>query len=325
MRLSFRVVGLTLFFLARTAAAADDPEKLFADGNALMDQGKFAEALPKFQEAERLDPGVGTQFNIAVCQEKIGQTASAYRHFEEVATLAHASGKKQREDAARQKLTELAPRLAVFVISTRDQGEVLVKVDGAIVPKEKWSAYPVDPGAHHVEAIAALKEPWKGDFPAPGSGQKAEVVVPMLVAAQGKTVTITRQSSNTRRTLGYVVGSVGIAGLVVAGVTSVMILNDHSTAKDNCTAPPVAGGSENRCAVDANGSSPGADAVNQGRTLVPINAIAWGVGIVGVGVGTFLVLISGHKSEPQPKSAWLVEPSVTPLAGGAFFGVRGSL
>src|SRR6476620_2846381 len=69
---------------ARAAAQA-----LFDSARTLMAQGNFNDACPKLEESQRLDPGVGTQFNLAVCYEAIGRNASAWSLFLEVAASAH--------------------------------------------------------------------------------------------------------------------------------------------------------------------------------------------------------------------------------------------
>lgn len=321
MRALTILLASALFTVATSASATDDPEKLFSEGNALMEQGKITEALAKFEEAQKIDPGVGTLFNIAACHERLGHLATAYRNFGEVARFAHAAGKKQREDAAQQKLAEIKPRLSYFVISSTDPGDVLVRVDGAIVPKDAWSFVPLDSGDHRVEASAPTKRSWSSTVAASAEGQKTEVVIPLLQAVEGKTVTVTKETTNTKRTVGYAVGGVGLVGLAAAGVTGFMILDAKSNADKHCTGGP----NGNQC-IDATGAqdSQGVNAVNSGKTLGPINAVAWGVGAVGVGVGAFLILTSGKKQEaPAPKSA--LTPSFTPLPGGGFVGLAGVL
>src|SRR3954467_7016553 len=63
--------------LADKAAA----QSLFDQGRSLMTKGQYAQACPKLAESQRLDPGLGTQFNLADCYEHLGQTASAWAGF----------------------------------------------------------------------------------------------------------------------------------------------------------------------------------------------------------------------------------------------------
>ena len=146
----------------------------------------------------------------------------------------------------------------------------------------------------------------------PEGSRKVDVVVPPLEVIVGKTrvVTVTRDSSSTKRTLGFVVGGIGLAGLAAAGITGVLLLGDKSTADKKCTPTCV--------------DQDGRDAVSRGKSLIPINAVAWGVGALGVGVGTFLILTSGKKAteEPPPQAKLVFVPMVGP--DGARLGVSGA-
>src|SRR5688572_27323641 len=42
---------------------------LFDQGRALATEGKYEQACPKFEESQRLHPGIGTLFNLASCYE----------------------------------------------------------------------------------------------------------------------------------------------------------------------------------------------------------------------------------------------------------------
>ena len=67
--------------------------------------------------------------------------------------------------------------------------------------------------------------------------------------------------------------------------------------------------------------------MNLGRTLVPINVIAWGVGIAGVAAGAYLFLTSGKSTEqPQPRTAAAQIPTIVPRisAAGGGLSVEGS-
>lgn len=281
-------VALAISFASPAARAeGEDPEKLFAEGSALIEQGKCTEALPKLQQAQRLDPGIGTQFNIAVCEEQLGRLGSAWHDFEAVMQLARASGKKQREEAARAKLEALRPMVPSLVIRSEEPGDVTVKVDGEVIKKEGWGFVPVDPGNHAIEASAPTKKSWTTNLPAPAPGGKLQVVVPKLALVERREV-VTVEAPNKRRTLGFILGGVGVAGVAAAAVTGIMLLDAKSTADDRCTP---------RCVTPDNKyDQDGADAVSRGKTLLPINAVAWGVAAVGLGLGAFFILTSPSSS-----------------------------
>jgi len=60
--------------------SATDPaaaEASFQQAKKLMSEGKYAEACPRLEESDRLDPADGTKLNLAVCYEQIGDTSKA--------------------------------------------------------------------------------------------------------------------------------------------------------------------------------------------------------------------------------------------------------
>lgn len=295
--------ALAILFASPAARAdAEDPEKLFAEGSALIEEGKCTEALPKLERAQHLDPGIGTQFNIAVCEEQLGRLGSAWHDFEQVMQLARASGKKQREEAARAKLEALRPKVPTFVIRSEEPGDVTVKVDGAVITREGWGFVPVDPGNHAIEASAPTKMSWTTKLAAPAPGAKVEIVIPKLGVVERREV-VTVETSNKRRTLGFILGGVGVAGVAAAAVTGVMLLDAKSTADERC---------KPRCVTPDNKyDQDGADAVSRGKTLLPINAVAWGVAAVGLGLGAFFILTSPSSSPTSPR----VDASLGPRGG----------
>ena len=93
--------------LPRWAAAQDTTkaDETFHAGRELMKDGKFADACPKFEESQKLDPGLGTQFNLADCQEHLGKLASAWANFGDAASRAKAAGQAERAQAAKERGT----------------------------------------------------------------------------------------------------------------------------------------------------------------------------------------------------------------------------
>jgi hypothetical protein len=286
---------------AQTASDSDRAEKLFTEASALVEQGNYAEACPKFAQSQELDPALGTQYNLALCYEQIGQLGSAWRNFAAVARLAHEAGKAGREKASREKMAALRERAPHLVISVVEN-DITIKVDGEIAEPSTWSYYPVDPGQHTIDVTASAREPWKTTKMVTGSAGSTLIVnVPKLVSLTGGAQVVTEAPSSALHTVGFVIGGIGIAGVAAAVVTGILILDDKSTADASC---------KPTCVDQA-----GRDAVNRGTTLLPINAVAWGVGLAGLGAGIIMVLIK--PSRPTAAAAWLA-----PTFGGVTLGGR---
>src|SRR5512145_2755140 len=95
-RVSVGIVMTTLLVggYAHGQAGSDrvTARSLFDEARALVAAGKVADACPKFEESQRLDPGPGTLFNLADCYERSGRTATAWLTFLDVATAMRAGG-----------------------------------------------------------------------------------------------------------------------------------------------------------------------------------------------------------------------------------------
>lgn len=166
---------------ARAAAAV-----LFEDGRSLFNAGKYAEACPKLEESQRMDPGMGTLYWVATCHEAIGRTASAWVGFRDVQSMALAAGQSEREKAARGKAAALEPKLMKLKITAPPGSTFEVKRDGAVVSPALWGTpVPLDPGKHTVSASAPGKEPWEVTVVLDQPGNVVSVDVPPLQEKKG--------------------------------------------------------------------------------------------------------------------------------------------
>src|SRR3954471_7930283 len=166
-------VALLAFALcgARVACAQEQPQTgddaraaaqaLFDSARTLMAQGNFNEACPKLEESQRLDPGVGTQFNLAVCYEAVGRNASAWSLFLEVAASAHRAAERAREEVARTRAASLEPKLSKLRIvvpdDARTDGLRVLRGTVAVGPGQWGVALPTDPGTYAITASAPGK------------------------------------------------------------------------------------------------------------------------------------------------------------------------
>ncbi|WP_146647378.1 hypothetical protein [Labilithrix luteola] len=122
-------------------------ERLFEEGRALLDAGRFQEACPKLEESERLDAGGGTRLNLALCHERTGRLAAAYADYEESLGRALHDGRADRERFAREHLAALEPRIPTISI-VGASGAILV--DGVELHVAEGARLRVDPGVHVV-------------------------------------------------------------------------------------------------------------------------------------------------------------------------------
>lgn len=142
------------------AAAA---EKLFKDALELMVQKRFAEACSMLEQSQKIDPGLGTMLNLALCYEELGRTASAWGLFREVAARAKGTPRADRVQTAQEHADALAPKLSYLEVRVSPKARVqglVVAVDGKPRDPQLYGvALPADPGEHVVEATAPGRGP----------------------------------------------------------------------------------------------------------------------------------------------------------------------
>ena len=160
-------VCISLVTPARAEPSAEDKalsSELFKQAKKLLAEGKTAEACAKLEESQRLLPATGTLLNLAICHETLGKTATAYAELGEARARALKDGQKDRVKLADQHIAALEPKLSRLTISVPAEVDVpslRVFRDGSEVGRAAWgTAMPVDPGEHQIEARAEGKKTW---------------------------------------------------------------------------------------------------------------------------------------------------------------------
>ncbi|HEY3820969.1 MAG TPA: hypothetical protein VGL81_27585 [Polyangiaceae bacterium] len=284
---------------------------LFDEGRKLMGEHKFGEACPKLAESERLAPSGGTLLNLADCYEHTGQTASAWVAWKDVASRANAAGKADVEKRALAKAAALEPalsKLTIAVVAGSDVSGLDVKRDGVAVGHTEFGLpIPVDPGAHVIEAIAPGKKAFSAKVDVAAKQTDARVTVtleddaqavapppPVAPPATGAVPATPPETASTGegsalKTVGVVVGAVGVAGIVVGSIFGLEASSKNQSAlqAQNCRTSTL-------CTQN------GLNLTNDARSAATISTIAFAAGGALVAGGVVL---------------WLVAPSTTTKTG----------
>ena len=230
---------------AQSATDRATAEILFNDALALLENKKPAEACRKLEESQRLDPGLGTLLYLADCYQQMGRSASAWATFREAAYVAKDHG-DEREALALEHAQTLEPKLSYLTVEVVTPGVTPeIKHDGEVVNQAVWgAAFPVDPGAHLIEASAAGRKPWSETVNVAEGPRQQRVVVPELeIQAPEPTPALTAPQtlpldvatpSNTQKTLGWVLLGVGSASVITGGILALLARSDDSDANAQC-------------------------------------------------------------------------------------------
>lgn len=318
-----------LLLLSRTSSAqssAAQARTLFREARALMDKERYEEACPKLEESLRLDHGIGTQFNLAHCWEKIGRPVSAWGMFLEVAAGARKENQRKRERAANERAAALEPLLPRMRIEVAEPAPGLqVLRGGEEVGSAAWGTpMPLDPGTYRIEASAPDKEPWSQevevlaggntvtvDIPALADIKKPEPVVVAAAPTEPERDAPVESAGGGRKTFAWVLAGAGVVG---AGTGVFFALRSK---KETDAAQGLCNGGENGLTCDRDLGSPTFDSGVQeqrelyahrdkAKTAAVASYVAFGVG--GAALITSIVLAitaPDEAEEANPASATL--------------------
>lgn len=322
-RRSALVIVLGLLGLTHTAAAqpATPAIELFKQGRALAKAGKHAEACEKFQKSLEIDPQLGTLFNIAQCEEKIGKLASALAAYREVADK---DTNAQRKALAAEDQNKLAPRVPKLVVQIQSPPAGLsITLDGPTGGKPIDANTPIDVdfGDYNViarangyrELSSTVKVDTEGEtktVPLALALVHAEEPTPAPQPTPVATVTATGPAPHSNRKLYGVIGTIA-GGVILAtgGAFGAIAHSDWNTALADC-------GGSTHCANTADASKANSDgsSASSAGNLSTVLVIAGGA-IAATGIVLWLTAPSGEHA---------VRVSATPTVGGGAVVLGGS-
>lgn len=299
--------------LAQTAEELDKARLAFRDGLSLEAAGNWTAALAKFQAVGRVKLTPQVRFHIGRCHEQLGRLNEALGEYR----LAEHEAQQQNltelpaMTSARQALEGRVPKLVI----KRGRGAELARVelDGVEIGEAQLgTAFGVDPGPHTVIA----KLPGKQEFQRSAIVKESETVELVLDAPEGLgpaapeagTKELPSSAEEDRRGKGsralpWVFGSVGVAGLAAAGAFYVLRAGAESDLEDGCRGSVCPKSLEDR--------------QNNGELYTTLSFVSLGVGVVGLGVATYL-LVSGPPSSARAGQVTLpVDVAALPSGGGS--------
>lgn len=305
---------LTLAVLLLTTSAAADPtpiekstaDALFRDAKTLMEKKQFDAACPKLAESHRLQPGGGVVLALAICHEGQGKLASAWSDYREALALALRDKRKDREDAARSKISELEPRISRLTIRATNMN---VTLDGvALSAASLGTAIPIDGGTHFIGASADGHVSRKTEITVGAEKDRKEVELPPLEVETAAKVSklepkVAQPSApppeRHASAVPYVIGGAGLVALGVGGYFGLSAIGkrkDVSAAcpDDLCTDPAM---------VDRNGEA---------KRAATLSNIAIGIGLVAVGTAVVLILVDHGDDKPRVTAG--IGPSAVTMA-----------
>lgn len=305
-------------------------EALYDQARKLVSEGEFTAGCAKFEQSQRLDPGIGTLLYLADCYEKAGRIASAWATFREGASQAKAAGQTDRAASGESRAAALERRLSRLELRVApenvDREGFVIRRGGIAVPKSVWGvSVPVDGGEWLIEASAPGARAWSMKIVVAVEHDAATLVIPALeaepsaplapsVEAQPPAPAVApapaprrdaAPAGQTQRAVGLVVGGVGIIGVGLGGYFGLRAFGKNSDAKEIC------GGAVCR-------DRRGVTLTDEARDAAVLSNVLFGAGLAAVAGGAVVYLTAPTRET----SALLLAPRVAKSSGGVWLGGR---
>jgi hypothetical protein len=285
-------------FAEPTPADRLEARTLFEEGRAAMKNADYRVACPKLEQSQRLDPGIGTLYNLGRCYEEQGRLAIAWTIFLEVAEAAQRADQPERAAAARARAATLEPRLPHLRVTLDGPDPRELTLDGTPFAEGLLGTdVPIDPGGHEVNADAPGKKHWSTHVEA-AEAATVTVSVPVLEDATAMIALAeppvappsvppseiappvyspSPATSRWHTNAAIVAGALGLVGVGVGTAFGISAINQWSDAKSaGCsqTACPTRSGYGSWSTAHAAGIASTASFI-VGGALVATGAVLW--------------------------------------------------
>ena len=328
---------------ADTPADRADAEALASAAAALVERGDYAHACAKYEASARLDPSARRFMKLADCQERAGMPARAWMSFGDAQDWAQSRGDKVLAASAQDSAKRLDAKLGRIEIVVPPDNEIeglQIRRDGALVADAvRGVPVPVDPGAHVISATAPGRRAWSTTIGLSPGTTTVSVIMPFLDEAGEPALTfdpsppssaparaddrdapvlrdrgpltparsadsdVDPNRGSTQRTVAWVLGGTGIAGIAAGTVFALQASSTRSSLADICSS-----------AVCTRDASEHIDTMRAQATAS--NIFFWG-GMASL-AGAAIVYFTAPSPKPAERStaSLQVVPSIAPGAAG---------
>jgi hypothetical protein len=333
MRRSLLVsVALSLVLAAERAPAqptgkeTSEAAARFKSAQQLYDQRKFEQALPMFQDVDRVLGSPNSLLYAARCLRELGRRPEAYHMMSramQTATeraSADPSYTSTRDAAAAERaaIETTVGRVVVAVVDPPAKLELRIN-DEPVDPKRIGDIIAVAPGSVRIDVSAPGRTSFRKNLTVTaGTSETIAVTLPVARAAPPAPTASPvieappdapepEASGGTVRTLGFVTAGVGVLGMATFAVTGLMANATYSEIEEECGEPPCRDPSYT-------------DRINTGMALDTVANVGLVVGIAGIVGGGLMILLGGPDAAPSAGSR--TTPTLSLLAsprGGSMF------
>jgi hypothetical protein len=314
---------------AATPVQREQAQARFLRAKDLMEKKQYVDALGELRASHDIVASPNTRLQIARCLVAMEKTIEAYAEFGRTAIEAKELTAQDRRyqrayDAALAERAEIEPRLGFVTLAIENPGDdTKVTVAGEEIRRAAWSEpTPVGPGVTEITTLTPGHDPIQRTVTL-AAGEKTSLAIDAQSGARTAVEAPPAppppappppeaHGASWMRTGAYVAGGVGVAGLATLAVFGLMARSTYDDLNAACMGGP--------CPASK------ADEISSGKTDRTIANVGLVLGLVGVGVGGTLLVLSLHKGARGANgSSAGGAPALAIAAAPGWIGVRGSL
>ena len=333
------VVVMLFAAYAFAQGAKEAADAAFKRGRELLKVGKFADACVEFEHSQKLDPALGTEFNIAQCSEKSGKLARALEMYRDLVARDTKADRKAEAAAAVPKLEARVPHLEVKVSSPPTGFSLTIQIINAGLPPralEVNKPIEIDFGEYELVAKAPGATDWRQNLRIDTEAKTTTIEPPFGTKPATPPINTTKTNPNPTKTnptttattnpietepetddptppkskrklYGIIAMGVGGAAIVTGVIFGSMASSKWDEAKKVC------GGTTCTNQMDLDKANSLKDSASSKATL---STVFVGVGVAAAAAGVVLFLTA-----PKPESSTQV--SAHPTSDGAAITISG--
>lgn len=281
------------------ASDTSTAELLFQKGRAAMVAQDFQAACQLFRESLALDPAVGTLMNLAACEQKVENYATSYQRWQEaLIQLEDDDPRRAYAQEQAEAVDKNVSRLILNIAPNTPSSLTILCDEEKLDTNQLGQPLRLNPGAHLVVVKSEGYKDKRYHFPLDPGQRKALSLTVGPALSKSASAPTPEQSAHIRRIAGYTALGVGAAGVVGLVVTGVLLQQKKGIVNKHCP--------NERC------DETGFDAVQQSRTLLPLNTASWIVGGLSVAAGSALLLTLPRKEQPAAQQGRDKDPGTSP-------------
>jgi hypothetical protein len=216
-----------------SAAPNTEARALFDKARTAIEKGDVNQACELFEQSQKLDPSIGTEFYLGDCYERQGKKRQAAERFRHVAELASQVGAAEHRTHAIERAQKVEANLLQLTLRGAPS-DAQILVDGAVFAPNRPTY--LDEGAHSVTVSRSGFVPFSTTVAGRGAVEldlSAAATQPATVPSAG---TASGVPASPIMPIGIATLAIGGAGLIVGGAFGVHALVVYGDSDTECDA-----------------------------------------------------------------------------------------